>query len=80
MPDILQLRGPRAVSEFRLAKLVAQLSKVDPGIRAVAAEFRHFIELERELTPPERSILERLLAYGEPPAESHGRLYLVVPR
>ena len=80
MPDILQLRGPCAVSEFRLAKLVAQLSKVDPGIRAVAAEFRHFIELERDLTPPERSILERLLAYGEPPAESHGRLYLVVPR
>jgi len=80
VPDILQLRGSRAVSEFRLAKLVAQLSKVDPGIRAVAAEFRHFIELERDLTPPERSILERLLAYGEPPAESHGRLYLVVPR
>ncbi|TMH41100.1 MAG: phosphoribosylformylglycinamidine synthase [Betaproteobacteria bacterium] len=77
---MLQLRGPCAVSEFRLAKLVAQLSKVDPGIRAVAAEFRHFIELERDLTPPERSILERLLAYGEPPAESHGRLYLVVPR
>ena len=80
MPHILQLRGPRAVSEFRLAKLVAQLQKLDPGIRAVAAEFRHFIELERELVQHERSILERLLDYGDQPAESNGRLYLVVPR
>ena len=80
MPEILQLRGPRAVSEFRLAKLLAQLQKVDAGIRAVAAEYRHFIELERDLAPPERTILERLLAYGEPPVQASGRLYLVVPR
>ncbi|HZD19463.1 MAG TPA: hypothetical protein VE325_02225, partial [Burkholderiales bacterium] len=57
MPHILQLRGPRAVSEFR-----------------------HFIELERELAPQERTLLERLLAYGNQPIESGGRLYLVVPR
>src|SRR5581483_3000068 len=80
VPEILQLRGPRALSEFRLAKLLAQLQKVDAGIRAVAAEYRHFIELERDLAPPERTILERLLAYGEPPVQASGRLYLVVPR
>ncbi|HET7362766.1 MAG TPA: phosphoribosylformylglycinamidine synthase [Burkholderiales bacterium] len=80
MPDILQLRGPRALSEFRLAKLVAQLQKVDPGIRAAAAEFRHFIELERALAPQERTLLERLLAYGQEPVQPSGRLYLVVPR
>ena len=39
MPQILRLRGPRAVSEFRLAKLLASLQKLDPGVRSVAAEF-----------------------------------------
>jgi phosphoribosylformylglycinamidine synthase len=80
VPPILQLRGPRAVSEFRLAKLVAQLQKVDPGIRTVAAEFRHFVELERELAPQQRTILDRLLAYGDQALQPNGRLYLVVPR
>ena len=44
MSPILQLRGPRALSEFRLAKLLASLQKADPGVRAVAAEYRHFVE------------------------------------
>jgi len=77
---ILQLRGPRAVSEVRLAKLVAQLQKDDPAVRTASAEFRHFVELERELAAPERSLLERLLAYGAPAPEAAGKLYLVVPR
>jgi phosphoribosylformylglycinamidine synthase len=78
--DILQLRGPRALSEFRLAKLVASLQKIDPGVRSVAAEHRHFIESTGELSGAERSRLERLLAYGAPPEEGKGDLYLVVPR
>jgi phosphoribosylformylglycinamidine synthase len=77
---ILQLRGPRAVSEFRLAKLVAQLQKVDPAVRTASAEFRHFVELERDLAAPERTLLERLLAYGAPAPDAAGKLYLVVPR
>ena len=80
MPEILQLRGPRAASEFRLAKLVAQLKKIDPAVSAVAAEFRHFIEVAARLGATERALLERLLAYGEPPAAPEGKLYLVVPR
>jgi phosphoribosylformylglycinamidine synthase len=80
VPAILQLRGARALSEFRLAKLVAQLQKVDSGVRALAAEYRHFVELERELAAPGRELLGRLLAYGEPPVEPQGKLYLVVPR
>jgi phosphoribosylformylglycinamidine synthase len=77
---ILQLRGARALSEFRLAKLLAALQKADPGVRAVAAEFRHFVECER---PPEasgRRTLEKLLDYGEPPAPPRGEAFLVVPR
>jgi phosphoribosylformylglycinamidine synthase len=78
--DILQLRGPRALSEFRLAKLVQSLQKIDSGVRSVAAEHRHFIEAEGALAAAERERLERLLAYGSPAAAAEGELYLVVPR
>ncbi len=80
MPDILQLRGPRALSEFRLAKLVASLQKIDPGVRSVAAEFRHFVEIEGALGAAGRALLERLLAYGAEAKPGGGTLYLVVPR
>ena len=80
MPQILQLRGPRAASEFRLAKLVAALQRLDPGVRALGAEFWHFVEIEGELAAKERARLERLLAYGERAVEARGTVYLVVPR
>jgi phosphoribosylformylglycinamidine synthase len=78
---LLQLRGPRALSESRLAKLLAALKKLDPGVRALAAEFRYFIETAAELEAAERRLLERLLDDGSPaPAQASGALYLVVPR
>jgi phosphoribosylformylglycinamidine synthase len=80
VPEILQLRGPRALSEFRLAKLLASLKKVDPGLAGVAAEFRHFVECERVLAAGERRLLERLLAYGAAPGEANGAPLVVVPR
>ena len=80
MPHVLQLRGPRALSEFRLAKLLASLQALDPGVRAVAAEFRHFIECDAPLAAAERALLERLLAYGSMPDKAAGNLFLVVPR
>jgi len=80
VPHILQLRGPRAASEFRLAKLVAALQKIDPAVRAVGAEYWHFTELESELAARERALLERLLAYGDPAPRAGGSVYLVVPR
>jgi phosphoribosylformylglycinamidine synthase len=77
----LQLRGPRAASESRLAKLLASLKKADPGVRSAAAEFRYFVETEGELAAAERRLLERLLDDGSPPpAQASGTLYLVVPR
>jgi phosphoribosylformylglycinamidine synthase len=84
--QVLQLRGPRAASEFRLAKLLAALKKTAPGVRAVSAEYRHFVETHGELPAAERDVLERLLAYGPAPAQpgpaqaGRGRLFLVVPR
>jgi phosphoribosylformylglycinamidine synthase len=79
--SILQLRGPRALSESRLAKLLASLKKVDPGTRSVAAELRYFIETDGALGSAEQRLLERLLDEGSPPpANASGTLYLVVPR
>ena len=80
MSPILQLRGPRALSEFRLAKLVASLQKADPGVLAVAAEFRHFVECEGALEAGARKVLDRLLDYGEPAGAASGEAFLVVPR
>ncbi|HEX7052340.1 MAG TPA: phosphoribosylformylglycinamidine synthase [Burkholderiales bacterium] len=80
MPDILKLRGPRALSEFRLAKLLAVLKKVDPAVRTVAAGFWHFVETARALDADERRRLETLLDYGPPAPQAAGTLYLVVPR
>ncbi|MCD6040632.1 MAG: phosphoribosylformylglycinamidine synthase [Burkholderiales bacterium] len=78
---LLQLRGPRALSESRLAKLLASLKKADPGVRSVRAEFRYFVESESELDRSARRVLERLLDDGSPPATSaEGTLVLVVPR
>jgi phosphoribosylformylglycinamidine synthase len=78
--QILQLRGARALSEFRLAKLLALLQKADPGVRAVAAEFRHFVECDRAPDATERGLLEKLLDYGRPPEPARGDAFLVVPR
>ncbi|MBV8031943.1 MAG: phosphoribosylformylglycinamidine synthase [Betaproteobacteria bacterium] len=81
MAEILQLRGARALSEFRLSKLLASLQKADPGVRSVAAEFLHFAECERPLAAEGRRLLERLLGEPrEPAAEARGELLLVVPR
>lgn len=80
MSQILQLRGARALSEFRLAKLLASLQKADPGVRAVAAEFRHFVECERAPDAAEGRILEKLLDYGRAPEPPRGEAFLVAPR
>ncbi|HZM35551.1 MAG TPA: phosphoribosylformylglycinamidine synthase [Burkholderiales bacterium] len=80
MQHVLQLRGPRALSEFRLAKLLASLQNLDPGLRALGAEYRHFVACERPLETAEQALLERLLAYGPPAPQASGRAWLVVPR
>jgi len=84
MPHLLTLRGRHALSPFRVKKLQAAFAAAHPGypITGIAATFWHFVEVERELTPAERSILERLLTYGplDEAADDDGALVLVVPR
>jgi phosphoribosylformylglycinamidine synthase len=79
---LLELRGARALSDFRLAKLLTLLQRAEPRVRGVRAEFRHFVELQHVPGPQDEALLARLLRYGAPPQEP-GRgdtLYLVVPR
>jgi phosphoribosylformylglycinamidine synthase len=79
VPHLLQLRGPRAASEFRLAKLLATLQKIDPGIRSLEAEYRYFVELAGELSAEELGLLQRLLGVGTQ-VPFKGEMLLVVPR
>ncbi len=82
MPTILKLRGARALSEFRLAKLLPPLQQAFPGALRVAAEHWHFVEADAEPDAAGRRLLERLLDYGAPPepAAAGASLFLVVPR
>jgi phosphoribosylformylglycinamidine synthase len=82
MPTVLQLRGARALSDFRLAKLLALLQQAQPGIRGLSSEYRHFIELDEAPSPEALRLLGRLLAYGAPASapQAGDVLYLAVPR
>ena len=78
---ILRLRGRRALSDFRLAKLLQSLPAPISSL-SLHAEFWHFVETTRALTPAERQRLEHILTYG--PASrvdsAQGTLLLVLPR
>src|SRR5512143_221200 len=84
MPYLLTLRGRHALSPFRVAKLVAALAASRPAHRVagISATYRHFVEIERELTPDETATLERILTYGphDETDRDEGALLLVVPR
>ncbi len=81
---MLQLPGAPALSPFRIAKLVARLTALEPAVRGLDSRFVHFVDLERPLAAAELEILERLLTYGPRIAaalqEGEGELLLVVPR
>jgi phosphoribosylformylglycinamidine synthase len=79
---VLKFRGARALSDFRLAKLLPELKKAHPAVRGVAAEFWHFVEAGSEPAGGEKRLLERLLRYGTPLRGDHSgeTLFLVVPR
>ncbi|MBN2372044.1 MAG: phosphoribosylformylglycinamidine synthase [Vicinamibacteria bacterium] len=79
---MLRLRGGAALSKFRLDKLNALVRSIRPGFAVASALHWHFIEIDREPSPEERAILERLLCYGNPAPrdEARERLFLVTPR
>ncbi|MGH8311323.1 MAG: phosphoribosylformylglycinamidine synthase, partial [Steroidobacteraceae bacterium] len=80
---LLEVPGARALSDFRIAKLLGRLTAIDASIRALDARFVHFIEIARPLDGRERAILDQLLTYGphsDAPPSERGELALVVPR
>jgi len=81
-PAMLILRGSPALSPFRLAKLLQDLTAGGVPAVALAAEFVHVVDTARELTTTERSLLDQLLTYGpsREAARVNGVLQIVVPR
>ena len=80
---MLRLHGSAALSHFRLDKLRAAARAEVPAVRALSAEYVHFIDLESQLSDARERILARLLDYGEPhpsPVSDPHALLLVVPR
>jgi phosphoribosylformylglycinamidine synthase len=82
MTSVIHLRGPRALSSFRIQRLQARLEAQGFPLRKLEAWHEHFVALEAPLTPEAQSRLEQLLTYGEPssPPEEAGLLLTVVPR
>src|SRR5436190_4991343 len=82
MATVLKLRGARALSDFRLAKLLTRIQEIDRGVRGLAAEHWHFVDAPAEPAADEHRLLERLLRYGTPAANplKGAAQYLVVPR
>ena len=76
------LPGPAALSQFRLDKKLAELSRIVPQINALQARFVHFLELDAPLDPAEEARLTELLAYGLPPDTDDGNIpaFIVIPR
>jgi len=85
---MLLLNGSRALSDFRLKKLLVRLRALEPTVEALTAHYLHLVDCERPLTEREGLILAQLLTYGpraEPAARERGagdegQLLLVVPR
>jgi len=79
---MLIFRGSPALSDFRLKKLLQDLTAAGLPARALSAEFVHVVELIAELTAAERGVLEKLLTYGPTRAAApvKGLTQIVAPR
>jgi len=81
---MLRLPGGRALSPFRLARLLAALKAAVPAMDGIDARHLHLVQLRRDLTPPELEVLHALLdepAAAEDSLDGPGSTrLLVVPR
>jgi phosphoribosylformylglycinamidine synthase len=82
--SLLLLPGSAALSRSRLERR-RELLRAAGSITAVSARYVHFVEVDGELDPRERSVLEALLTYGpaapeEQVAPVSGERFWVVPR
>jgi phosphoribosylformylglycinamidine synthase len=82
---MLTLRGSPALSQFRLQKLLEDLTEAGVPVHAVSTEFVHVVELTAgapDLTSAQHEVLEKLLTYGPSRAARplDGLLQIVAPR
>ena len=80
--DMLELPGQPALSDFRLAKLLATLQQQDERVKAVLARFTYFVALRETLSTEQKQRLNALLLSGDQAAalgKGARRIY-TVPR
>lgn len=79
---MLLLRGSPALSAFRLQKIQAALQEQGVALTRFSAAFIHLVDLDGPLSDEGRALLERLLHYGEGPADTlaQGQQMVVLPR
>ena len=79
---MLLLRGSPALSAFRLQKIQAALQEQGVALAQFSAAFIHLVDLDGPMSGDERALLERLLHYGEGPADTlaQGQQMVVLPR
>ena len=79
---MLILTGAPALSEFRIAKVLASIRKRAEAVTGLDSRFLHFVDVERPLTTEEEGLLDSLLRYG--PADTAGQptgtRLIVLPR
>ncbi|MCU0973920.1 MAG: phosphoribosylformylglycinamidine synthase, partial [Burkholderiales bacterium] len=82
MSPLLQLPGRKALSDFRLEKLVSAVCAAVPDVVGIDARFWHFVQVSRPLSTEEQGILARILTYGPRTDDTaqEGDLLLIVPR
>ncbi len=66
MSALLHLRGPRALSDFRLQRLCGVLEQEGVPVAALAAWHDHYLNLDGSLGAGQLQRLEAVLDYGEP--------------
>jgi len=73
--------GVAALSSFRKKSLLKQLSQIDASIKAIDAEYVHFVDSSKRLTKDDEAKLRQLLEYDTPYTGTHsGSQLIVVPR
>ncbi|HEY5636713.1 MAG TPA: phosphoribosylformylglycinamidine synthase, partial [Burkholderiales bacterium] len=82
MSHLIRLRGAHALSAFRVEKLLSALRSEDAAVRALSAEYWHFVECDAPPPQEQAARIARLLEGGTPlpAAQRKGTAFLVVPR
>ncbi|TDR28866.1 phosphoribosylformylglycinamidine synthase [Hydromonas duriensis] len=70
MSAITLLRGSRALSDFRVSRLLERFAPLNPNIVGVQSRYVHYIWSSEPLSTSERQVLNSLLTYGEETSSS----------